>query len=142
MTAPEIALRKLSTLRDHLARLARRRPATAAEFGRDLDLQDAIAMSLVVCVQTALDIAMHIAADDKLGVPATYADAFRVLSNHGLLDADTSTRLEGMAALRNRIAHGYASVDFERIWRELPAGIEAFSAFSTVIAKYLAKPGA
>lgn len=32
-----------------------------------------------------------------------------------------------MAALRNRIAHGYASVDFARIWAELPSGLEALN---------------
>lgn len=94
-------------------------------------------MSFLVAVQAALDIALHIAEDDGLGVPATYAEGFGMLADHGYIDQETSRGLGVMAALRNRIAHGYASVDFERIWTELPAGIAALDAFSTAIARQL-----
>lgn len=50
MTDPAIVLRKLAALRDHVERLRRRRPATAAALR---------------------DVAMHFAADRGLGVPAT-----------------------------------------------------------------------
>ena len=36
--------------------------------------------------------------------------------------------------LRNRIAHGYGTVDVARIWSELPSGIIAFEAFAGAIA--------
>ena len=137
MTDPGIVLRKLAALREHAERLRRRRPTEAEALRRDVDLQDAVSMSLLVAVQAALDVAMHVAAERGFGLPATYAEGFQVLERHGWLDAVTSSRLQGMAALRNRIAHGYATVDFERIWRELPHGIDAFEAFATAIAKHL-----
>jgi uncharacterized protein YutE (UPF0331/DUF86 family) len=137
MTDPTIVLRKLSALREHVVRLRRRRPATADPMRDDIDLQDAIAMSLVVAVQSALDVAMHLLSDVGAGVPATYADSFRMLTQHGFLDAETSTRLAAMAALCNRIAHGYASVDFERIWRELPDGLTALDRFAQCVAASL-----
>lgn len=140
MTDPAIVLRKLSALREHTARMRRRRPEHPEQLRDDVDLQDALSMSLLVCVRTALDIALHVAADEGLGVPATYAEGFRFLANHGTIDAETARRLAGMAALRNRIAHGYASVDFERVWGELPAGIVAFDAFAGAITRYLAGP--
>ncbi len=96
-------------------------------------------MSLVVAVQSALDVAMHIASDDGLGVPATYSEAFLVLAKHGILATSTSDSLSRMASLRNRIAHGYATVDFERIWSELPAGLQAFSEFEHAISLHLGK---
>jgi len=39
-----------------------------------------------------------------------------------VIDDDLARRLGGISSLRNRVAHGYASVDFERLWRETPAG--------------------
>lgn len=45
--------------------------------------------------------------------------------------------LGGAAQLRNRIAHGYASVDVERLWYELPEGIASFSEFARVVAAFL-----
>lgn len=137
MTDPAIVLRKLAALRDHVERLRRRRPASAADLRSDVDLQDALSMSLLVAVQTALDIAMHFAADQGLGVPATYAEGFQLLAQHGVCEPQTSAALGRMAALRNRIAHGYASVDFARIWAELPSGIEALDQFAAAISSRL-----
>jgi uncharacterized protein YutE (UPF0331/DUF86 family) len=137
MTDPAIVMRKLAALREHAERIRRRLPATAEALRSDVDLQDALSMSLLVTVQAALDIAMHIAADDKLGLPSTYAESFALLAQHQIVPADTCDQLSRMAALRNRIAHGYASVDFARIWSELPAGLRAFEAFAIAVARHL-----
>jgi uncharacterized protein YutE (UPF0331/DUF86 family) len=138
VTDPDVLARKLTLLQDQVARLRRRRPTAATALRDDADLQDALAMSLLVAVQTALDIALHIASDSGWGVPGTYADAFELLRERGALDADVAKRLLRMAALRNRLAHGYASVDFERVWTELPDGIAAFERFAAAAAKWLA----
>jgi uncharacterized protein YutE (UPF0331/DUF86 family) len=137
VTDPDVLARKLTLLQDHVARLERRRPQHAKQLRDDSDLQDALAMSLLVAVQAALDIALHIASDSGWGVPGTYADAFQLLAARGGLDADVSQRLLRMATLRNRLAHGYATVDFERVWTELPDGISAFEQFAGYAAKWL-----
>jgi uncharacterized protein with HEPN domain len=50
--------------------------------------------------------------------------------------------MAGIAALRNRIAHGYGTVDAERIWHEAPAGIDTLRTYATAIARYLQRsPG-
>jgi uncharacterized protein YutE (UPF0331/DUF86 family) len=72
-------------------------------------------------------------------LPATYAESFHTLAGHGVIDDETARRLAGMAALRNRIAHGYASVDFARIWNELPDGIAALSALQAAVARHLGR---
>ncbi len=51
--------------------------------------------------------------------------------------ARLARRLAGMAALRNRIAHGYASVDFARIWSELPDRIAALNSLQAAVARHL-----
>lgn len=137
MTDPNILARKLTLLRDHVARLRRRRPPCVNDLRADVDLQDAISMSLLVAVQAALDIALHISADSGWGVPATYAEAFTMMADRGALDRDAAQRLLRMATLRNRLAHGYATVDFERIWEELPDGLAAFDRFAIDVARLL-----
>jgi uncharacterized protein YutE (UPF0331/DUF86 family) len=42
-----------------------------------------------------------------------------------------------MAALRNRLAHGYASVDIDRVYNELPAGVDALERFAARVAAVL-----
>ncbi len=49
---------------EHMSRIRRLRCDTFESFRLDLDRQDASAMSLLVAVQDALDIALHIASDE------------------------------------------------------------------------------
>jgi uncharacterized protein YutE (UPF0331/DUF86 family) len=41
-----------------------------------------------------------------------------------------------MTALRNRLAHGYASVDHERLWNELPQGLDALQRLVDAVALF------
>lgn len=138
MTNVVLVARKLATLEEHLSRLRLRRPADLAAFRSDLLLQDAVALSVLVVVQEAIDIALHIASDEGWEHAASYREAFITLERHGLLDAALTAQLAAAAQLRNRIAHGYASLDVDRLWGELPDGMSAFSAFAARVAGFLA----
>ena len=116
MTDPGIVLRRLATLREQVARARARRPAAPDVLRQDSVLADALGMSLLVAVQEAVDICFHIVSDEGWGVPASYAEGFAALAEHGMVEAELARELAGMAALRNRLVHGYASVDSERLW--------------------------
>jgi uncharacterized protein YutE (UPF0331/DUF86 family) len=137
MTDAEIVLRKLAVLRDHVGRARRRRPASADVLVADQDLQDALCMSLIVAIQESIDIAFHIAADEGWGVPASNAEAFEIVSRNGMLSADLARDMGSAAALRNRIAHGYATVDLPRLWTEIPAGLDALERYMAKVAEHL-----
>ena len=140
MTNVVLITKKLAMLEKHLQRLRERRPDTFEAFEKDPLLQDAVAMSRLVVVQEALDIALHIASDEGWEVAETYREAFAVLERHGLIEASLANTLSGSSALRNRIAHGYASVNQKRLWAELPGGIRAFSEFAARVAAFLSRP--
>jgi uncharacterized protein YutE (UPF0331/DUF86 family) len=137
MTNVELVLRKLSLINEHLRRLHERRPPKLETFEESLLLQDAVALSLLVVVQECIDVAFHVASDEGWQLAPTYRESFAVLAQHGVMDMELARTLGTTAQLRNRIAHGYASVDTERLWRELPDGLAAFSRFSAQIAAYL-----
>jgi len=139
MTDVLLVLRKLTVLRDHAARVARRRPAEVSGLA-DLDLQDALAMSLLVAIQEAADIALHIASDEGWGVPSSYADGFTLLAARGVLDPELAQQLARLAGLRNRLAHAYAFVDAERMHAELPSGLAALERYAQAIAIYVSRP--
>jgi uncharacterized protein YutE (UPF0331/DUF86 family) len=124
-------------LREHLGRARARRPGSAAALASDTLLQDAIAMSLFVAIQEAVDIAFHIVADEAWGIPGSYGEAFRILADKGVIEGTLLEPLEGCARLRNRIAHGYASIDAERLWEELPAGLAVLESFVEAVARLI-----
>ena len=137
MTDPVLVLRKLATLREHADRARRRRGESAELFEVDIDRQDALAMSLLVAAQEAADVALHIAADEAWGVPASYGDGFVVLARHGVIDPGLAEDLTRVIGVRHRIAHGYAAVDLKRLWAELPAGLDALDRYVTAIARFI-----
>lgn len=141
MTDAALVLAKLTTLNEHVDRMERRRSPTVEAFRADIDRQDALALSLIVALQEATDIALHIASDEGWGVATSYAGSFDLLAKHGVIGDDLARRMAGIASLRNRVAHGYGVVDLERVWRETPAGINALREFGAAIAAYVQPPG-
>lgn len=137
MTNVALVARKLAIMHEHLRRLRERRPTELSILKADTLLQDAIALSILVLVQEAIDIALHVASDEGWELAPSYREAFVVLERHGLLDPALTNSLASAAQLRNRIAHGYASLDIERLWQELPAGVAAFESFVARIAQFL-----
>lgn len=137
MTDVEIILRKLAVARDHMRRARRRRPTSSAALLADEDLQDALSMSLLIAIQEAIDIAFHIATDEGWGIPGSNAESFEILARNGVLDGEIARGMGSAAALRNRIAHGYVSVDLPRLWSELPSGLDVLDRYLGAIAKFL-----
>jgi hypothetical protein len=72
MTDTTLVPAKLTTLGEHVDRMERRRSSTMEAFLADVDRQDALALSLMVALQEAADIALHIAADEGGGLRARF----------------------------------------------------------------------
>jgi uncharacterized protein YutE (UPF0331/DUF86 family) len=94
----------------------------------------------MVALQEAIDIAYHIVADEGWGIPDSHRAAFDLLASRGVLPAALATQLSAAAAMRNRIAHGDASVDHQRLWRELPDALHALDGFTAAVAAWLPGP--
>lgn len=142
MTDRELVLQLLSTLGEHVARARRRRAGDLATFRADVDRQDSLSLSLLVATQEAVDVAFHICTDEGWGVPTSYADAFALLSRNGVIDPALADELRRVVGVRNRIAHLYGSVDIERVWHEVPSGLDALERFAAAVAAFLGQPGA
>ena len=125
MTNRLLVLRKLSLVRERVLQ-ARSRRSTSPEALRANDV-----------LLDALALAFHIATDEGWGVPASYAEGFDVLAKHGVFDAGLARAMTAATGLRNRIAHAYATVDVERLLRELPEGLDAVDAFAVAVAKFV-----
>lgn len=66
---------------------------------------------LVVSIEAVIDLSNHLISQNKLRVPESYADTFKVLAETDIISADLSERLMEMAKFRNRLVHIYWDVD-------------------------------
>ena len=85
------------------------------------------------------EIATHICAADKLGVPSSYAEAFAMLGKAGILDLKLTDDLKAMARLRNRIVHFYWEVGGEEVYAILQGRLEDFVRYLRAIELYLSR---
>jgi uncharacterized protein YutE (UPF0331/DUF86 family) len=92
--------------------------------GRDLSL-----FYLFLAIQECIDLAAHWVADEGWGEPDDAGSAFDILADRGVIGRESATALRGAAGLRNRIAHGYAMLDYRRVYAEASPGLPALRSF-------------
>jgi len=113
----------------HLARVADRLPRNSETFKPATDASDAVILHLWQATQIVIDLATTACLHFKLGVPATYADAFRRLSDAGVIESDLAVRLGRAAGFRNVVAHAYDQLDMARVHRAASEGPHDLRAF-------------
>jgi uncharacterized protein YutE (UPF0331/DUF86 family) len=107
----------------HLRRVAQRLPSSAVDLSPATDVSDAVVLHLWQATQIVIDLAMAACLWLKLGTPASYADAFRLLQKAGVLvDAALADRLVRAAGFRNIVAHAYETLDMERVYEAAKKG--------------------
>ncbi|NOZ07057.1 MAG: DUF86 domain-containing protein [Chloroflexi bacterium] len=105
----------------------------------DLLKQGAARYYFQVAVEACLDVAHHVIARQQWRKPETYADAFAVLAEQGVVDKDFLPTLARMARFRNRLVHLYWEVDPNTIYQILQENLADFDRFKTLVITYLAR---
>lgn len=85
--------------------------------------RDLAAFYLMLAIQECLDLAAHWVSDAGWTPPDSAAACFGILADRGAIDPALAVAMRQAAGLRNRIAHGYASLDQPRLAREAGEGI-------------------
>lgn len=119
MVDRESIRRRLRQLDRRLGLLESIRSGDAAGFIADVGVQAQAERHLQVAIQATIDIALHLVAEDGADTPETYASAFRVLAEVGVVDPGLADRLQRATGLRNLLVHAYLEVDPTRIWDQL-----------------------
>ena len=139
MTNVALVSRKLAMLSEFAQRARSRRPGSVQALAANSELQDALSMAVLVAIQESIDIAFHVVADERWGAPSSYAEGFEALAKHGVISPPLAEAMTRAAGLRNRLAHGYASVDVPRLWTEVPQGLEALEEFARAVGAFVAR---
>jgi uncharacterized protein YutE (UPF0331/DUF86 family) len=99
------------------------------QFASDVRGRDLALFYLFLSVQECIDIAAHWVSDAGWATPDDAGSSFDVLAERAVIDQTSADALRGAVGLRNRIAHGYAMLDYERVHREARSGLPHLRSF-------------
>lgn len=106
MVDQDILLAKIASIRKCLDRI-RNVTGGVPESLDHQDTQDIFVLNLQRAVQAAIDLV----ADLKLGLPETLKENFALLETSQIVDAALSARLQAMAGFRNIAVHNYQQLN-------------------------------
>lgn len=132
MVDRDLLLRKLADLDLYLGQVSEYRDVSVEQYRQDWKTQRIVERTLQMAIEVCADIATHVIADRSLRVPATYAEAFEVLGDAGLLDPGMQEAMVRMAKFRNVIVHEYTRVDAGIVIRILRHHLDDLARFRTV----------
>jgi uncharacterized protein YutE (UPF0331/DUF86 family) len=104
------------------------------EFVADRRGRDLALFYLFLAIQECIDLAAHWVADEGWAPPDDAGSTFDVLADRGVITRPVADGLRGAAGLRNRIAHGYAMLDYRRVQQESREGIGPLRVFLEAVA--------
>jgi uncharacterized protein YutE (UPF0331/DUF86 family) len=137
MVNADLVAAKLGELVARIARVRARVPGTPEELRADKDALDLVAFNLMLCVQSAADIASHLVADEGWRPSLTLAGVFDRLAENGVIASRTADAMGRAAGLRNVIAHGYAGVDVAIVFAAASGGVDDLHAFAAEVAAWV-----
>lgn len=100
---------------------------------KDYTKQDSIVLNIQRAVEAAIDIAMHVVSDKKLGIPQNSRDAFEVLNSNNIITDDILQKLKTMMGFKNIAIHNYQKLNLDILQNIIENHLEDFEAFIFVI---------
>ncbi|WP_027410017.1 type VII toxin-antitoxin system HepT family RNase toxin [Anoxybacteroides tepidamans] len=95
--------------------------------------QDSIVLNLQRACEASIDLAMHIVAQKKLGLPQTSRDAFSLLEQHGIIPPSLSQKMKAMVGFRNIAVHDYQELNLMILQKILDHHLTDFTEFTKTI---------
>lgn len=121
-TDPVVLAERLAAVERHLRRVAEQPPDRVEDLRPATGPSDAVVLHLWQAVQITIDLALSWCVRAGLGAPPTYAEAFRRLAAHDLLDEQLAVRLTRAVGFRNLVARAYADLDLRRVHEAARSG--------------------
>ena len=134
MVDRDIVLAKIASIRRHLERIQEATHGKPESLDT-LDVQDIFVLNLQRAVQAAIDLAAHIMADEKLGLPDSLKENFVFLEKTQIIQSSLCKRLQAMVGFRNIAVHDYERLDVNILKALLQEHLVDLEEFSRTVAQ-------
>ncbi|MCX8086960.1 MAG: DUF86 domain-containing protein [Rhodocyclaceae bacterium] len=131
----EVLLGKAAIIERCLKRIGEEYVGHEAELATNFTRQDAIVLNLQRACEACIDAAMHLVRIYKLGIPTERRQAFEMLVQAGMLNAELGQKLCAMVGFRNVAVHHYQELDIEILRSILNHRLVDLRAFAALLLK-------
>ncbi|MBC7839716.1 MAG: DUF86 domain-containing protein [Nitrospiraceae bacterium] len=133
--ADDVILNKAASIERYLQRVREEYAGDGKNLFTNQTKQDAIVLNLQRACETAIDLAIYVVNQRRLGVPQESRDAFTRLQTAGILLPDLATRMQKMVGFRNIDVHEYTRLNLDVVHAIITKQLEDFRTFSSTIVK-------
>ena len=137
MVDKKLILRKLSELDEYYKQIKEYGKITVVQYSDDWKIQRIIERTLQMMIETCVDIASHIIADQGYRVPKSYSDTFKVLHDEKIVSSRLFNALGKMAKFRNIVVHHYDKVDAGIVVQILKKDLKDFMSYKDAVISFL-----
>lgn len=95
--------------------------------------QDSIILNLQRTCEASIDLAMHIVAERKLGLPQSSREAFTLLETADILPSSLSQKMKAMVGFRNIAVHDYQEINLVILQKIVEKHLLDFMEFTKTI---------
>ncbi|GAO37046.1 hypothetical protein SCT_2461 [Sulfuricella sp. T08] len=129
----EVIEQKLESLRRCLQRIQEKCPPSSETLGRDVDLQDILALNLTRAIQLCVDIGAHLIAGKDTPPPATMGQTFDVLAELGCINTELAIRMKKTLGFRNIAVHNYEAINWQIVHAIATSHLTDFKEFAQAV---------
>ena len=126
----DVVLNKTATIERCLARVREEHAGDDRNLYHDLTKQDSVVLNLQRACEAAIDLAMHLVAVRRLGLPQESREAFDLLRDAGIIDPQLADRLKAMVGFRNVAVHDYQRLNLDVVRAIVATRLDDFPAFT------------
>lgn len=134
MVRADLAGQKIARAEAWLAQVEELLAGEPGAFIADAKRADLASFYLFLAIQEAVDLAAHWLSDAGWPPADDVGSSFAALAARGAISVELAEAMRSIVRVRNRIAHGYASVDHARLHAEAPAGVATLRDFFRAVA--------
>ncbi|MGP7818235.1 type VII toxin-antitoxin system HepT family RNase toxin [Niallia sp. 01092] len=102
----------------------------------DYTKQDSIVLNIQRACEACIDLAMHIVAEERLGLPQTSRDAFDMLESQSIITNEIANKMKAMVGFRNIAVHDYQTIHLEILQQILEKHLDDFTIYTKQILQY------
>ncbi|MBO0589072.1 DUF86 domain-containing protein [Sporosarcina sp. E16_8] len=131
----DVILNKISVIERCIARI-KDVYAEDANNLTDFTKQDSVVLNIQRACEACIDLAMHISAANKFGVPQKSREAFELLHANHVITEESAANMKAMVGFRNIAVHDYQTINTNILNEIIKNHLGDFTSFTKQILAY------